>query len=69
MANSTESYQLYHRAVTQLYAEIALNLTESVVLPFDIQWYATHLKEEMGKIKMRYGHQLKANNETTHFSI
>ncbi|XP_057377944.1 N-acetylated-alpha-linked acidic dipeptidase 2-like [Daphnia carinata] len=44
---------LYHRAVTQLWTEIAHNLTESVILPMDLAWYAIYLSESVANIKTR----------------
>lgn len=59
---------VYHRAVTQLWTEVARNLLESVVLPMDLDWYATYLNESVAGIKNRYGAQLEANQATlTHF--
>ncbi|XP_046454638.1 glutamate carboxypeptidase 2-like [Daphnia pulex] len=55
---------LHHRAVTQLWAEVARNLLESVVLPLDPDWYATYLAEQVAGIQSRYGSQLEANNAT-----
>ena len=53
---------LYHRSRTQLWAEIALNLTESKIIPLDVDWYATHLNETFSDIKLRYEHRLEQNN-------
>jgi len=55
---------LCHRSITQLWTEIARNLTESVILPMDVQWYASYLKEAFGDIKSRYEKQLEANKST-----
>ena len=55
---------VHHRAVAQLWAEIARNLTESVILPMDLNWYSTFLTESFGNIQSRYGQQLTANNAT-----
>lgn len=51
----------HHQAVTQLWGEIALNLTESTVLPFDIEWYSTYLTEAFAEVKSRYNDRLEAN--------
>ena len=53
---------VHHRAVTQLWAEIAHNLTESVVLPMDIEWYATYLQESFNDVEVQYGKQLSDND-------
>lgn len=58
---------LHHRAVTQLWAEVARNLLESVVLPLDPDWYATYLAEEVAGIQSRYGAKLEANNATMNY--
>lgn len=55
---------LYHRAVSQFWAEMALALADSVVLPLDIKWYAIYLEEEFTKIQQRYNEQLMANGAT-----
>lgn len=52
----------HHRAVTQLWAEIAHNLTESVVLPMDIEWYAAYLQESFDIVQTQYGKQLADND-------
>ena len=49
---------LHHRAVTQLWAEITRNLTESDILPFDVQWYASYLGNELNQLKSRYTQQI-----------
>ncbi len=58
---------LHHRAVTQLWAEVARNLLESIVLPLDLDWYATYLAEEVDGIQSRYGAKLEANNATMNY--
>jgi Transferrin receptor-like dimerisation domain len=58
---------LHHRAVTQLWAEVARNLLESVVLPLDLDWYAAYLAEEVAKIRSLYGPKLEANNATMNY--
>lgn len=55
---------LYHQAVAQLWAEIARNLTESTVLPFDVSWYSTYIRESFSEIKSRYIRQIEANGAT-----
>ena len=55
---------LYHRALTQMWAEMALTLAESVILPMDINGYATYLKKAFNDIKDRYGKQLSDNKAT-----
>lgn len=60
---------VHHRAVTQLWAEIAYNLTESVVLPMDIEWYATYLQESFDTIESQYGKQLKDNGASLGINI
>lgn len=55
---------VYHRTVTQLWTEVARNLLESVLLPMDLDWYATYLNESVTGIKDRYGAQLEANQAT-----
>lgn len=68
LANIMDKGFVYHRAVTQLWTEVARNLLESVVLPMDLDWYATYLNESVAGIKNRYGAQLEANQATlTHF--
>lgn len=55
----------YHRAVTQLWAEVARNLSESVIVPMDIGSYALHLNQSLGTIKSRYDRRyLQANGVT-----
>ena len=58
---------LHHRAVTQLWTEVARNLLEADVLPMDLDWYATYLDEEVAGIQSRYGAQLEANNATMNY--
>lgn len=55
---------VHHRAVAQLWAEVAKNLTESTILPFDIRWYGTYLKESFADIKGQYNAQLEENGAT-----
>ena len=55
---------MHHRAVTQLWAEVARNLAVADVLPMDIKWYATYLQESFADIKARYTAQLEANGAT-----
>ena len=55
---------LYHRAVSQLWAEIALNLTESVILPLDAAQYGLYLEGAFVDIRSRYKDQLEANGAT-----
>ena len=55
---------MHHRAVTQLWAEVARNLAVADVLPMDIKWYATYLQESFADIKTRYTAQLEANGAT-----
>lgn len=54
----------FHRSVAQLWAEMARNLTETVVLPMDLEWYAIHLKESFDVIQATYGPRLQANGAT-----
>ena len=64
LANIMDQGFLYHRAVTQLWAEIALNLTESVILPLDTRWYSQFLKEEFVAINSTYRQRLIDNGAT-----
>lgn len=64
LANLTDRGFYFHQAVTQLWAEIALNLAESVILPMDLTWYATYLKESFAQIKTTYGAKITANGGT-----
>ncbi len=50
----------YHRAMTQLWAEVARNLSESAVLPFDVQWYADEVNRSLADLKIRYTQQLQS---------
>lgn len=61
MANVIDKGFVHHRAVAQLWAEVALNLTESTVLPFDIQGYSAYLNASFNDIKLRYGDRLITN--------
>ena len=54
----------YHRAVTQMWAEMTLTLAESIILPMDIKGYAVYLKESFTYIKLAHGKQLSDNNAT-----
>ena len=47
-----------------LWAEIARNLTESVILPMDLNWYSIFLTDSFRNIQSRYGPLLAANNAT-----
>jgi len=47
-----------------MWAEMALTLAESVILPMDIIEYATYLKKSFNDIENRYGKQLSDNNAT-----
>jgi phage host-nuclease inhibitor protein Gam len=58
---------LFHRAVTQLWTEVARNLLEANVLPMDLDWYATYLDGEVAGIQSRYGAQLEANNASMNY--
>ena len=49
---------VHHRAITQLWAEVARNLTESDILPFDVQWYASYLNNALADLQTRYTAQL-----------
>lgn len=55
---------VFHRSVAQLWAEMARNLTESIVLPLDLEWYAIHLKESFDDIQNKYGSRLESNGAT-----
>ena len=44
--------------------ELTLNLSESVVLPFDIVSYATFLEKDLDKIESRYKSLVAANGAT-----
>ena len=59
---------VHHRAVSQLWAEFARNLTESIILPIDITWYARYLNESFANIKEQYNAQLEANGATLSMS-
>ncbi|XP_033638801.1 putative N-acetylated-alpha-linked acidic dipeptidase isoform X1 [Asterias rubens] len=49
----------YHRAMTQLVAEIARNLAESIVLPMDVALYAEYVKEYYENLREgSYGQRL-----------
>ncbi len=52
----------YHRAITQMWADMTLTLADSVILPMDITGYATYLKEAFTDIKTRYGKKLSDNS-------
>lgn len=60
---------MYHKAITQMWAEMARNLTESIILPMDISWYATYLTDSLIEIKERYGAQLEANQASLSMNI
>ena len=64
LANLTDRDFLFHQAVTQLWAEIALNLAESTILPMDITRYANYLMESYAQIETTYGQRLTANGAT-----
>ena len=49
---------LHHRAIAQLWAEVARNLTESDILPFDVPWYARQLGKSLEDLENRYTVQL-----------
>lgn len=55
---------MYHRAVTQMWADTTLTLADSIILPMDIKGYAVYLKKAFNDIKNRYGKQLSDNNAT-----
>ena len=55
---------VFHRSVAQLWAEMARNLVESIVLPLDLEWYAIHLKESFDDIQKKYGSRLESNGAT-----
>lgn len=54
----------HHRAVAQLWGEMALNLTESIVLPMDTAWYSSYLIEAFAEVKSKYNDRLEANGAT-----
>lgn len=54
----------FHRAVSQLLAEMALNLTDSVILPLDVVRYGLYLEGAFVNIKSRYKDKLEANAAT-----
>lgn len=54
----------FHRAVSQLLAEMALNLTDSVILPLDVARYGLYLEGAFVNIKSRYKDKLEANGAT-----
>ena len=45
-------------------SEMALNLSDSAILPFDLLNYATFLQRDLGKLERRYGDMLAANGAT-----
>lgn len=55
---------LYHRAVTQLWAEIARNLAESDLLPFDVKTYATYMRSRLTALQTRYSTQMEEAGAT-----
>ena len=69
LANIIDKGFVHHRAITQLWAEMALNLAESVVLPMDLTRYANYLKESYAQIETTYGQRLTANGATLSKSI
>ena len=51
----------FHRAIAQLMGEMVRALSEAVVLPFDIEFYALFLKSALSRLEMRYKHLLESN--------
>ena len=64
LANIMDQNFHFHRAITQLWAEVARTLMESIILPMDIRWYADYLQIEFNKIQTTYESTLKANGAT-----
>ncbi|XP_046440416.1 glutamate carboxypeptidase 2-like [Daphnia pulex] len=54
----------FHLAVARLMTELTLNLSESVVLPFDVVSYASFLEKDLDKIESRYKSLAAANGAT-----
>ena len=52
---------LFHRAVAQLVAETARNLSESLILPFDVKNYAQFLNQDVKSYENRYTEVLVKN--------
>ena len=50
-----------HRALAQLWAEVARNLSESVILPLNVTRYATYLTDALSSLKSVYNDRLEAN--------
>lgn len=45
----------------RLWAETARNLAESLLLPLDVDAYASYLAEALAHFKLRYGDLMEAN--------
>ena len=61
-SSSEEDESEYQRAVTRtrLWTEIARNLTESVLLPMELEWYGSYLREAFDHIKSRHNERPEA---------
>lgn len=57
----TDGTLQFYQAITQLSTEIVRDLSEAVVLPFDIELYASSFKAALTNLQKPYNHLLQAN--------
>ena len=59
--DETDGTYQFHRAIAQLMIEMVRDLSEAVVLPFDIELYASSLKAALTNLQKFHNHFLQAN--------
>lgn len=64
VANMVDKGFRHHRAIAQLWTEIARTLSESLILPLDLASYASYIAEGFTTIKLRYEYRLLENGAT-----
>ena len=55
---------VHHQAVARMWAAVASQLADSVILPFDIKAYATFLNRSLTSLESSYGAMLQQNNNS-----
>lgn len=55
---------VHHQAVARMWAAVAVQLADSVVIPYDIRAYALFLNRSLSSLETQYGALLQINNDS-----
>jgi len=58
---------VHHQAVARMWAAVAVQLSDSIVIPYDIRAYAEFLNQSLGSLETQYGTLLQQNNDSFDF--